>query len=63
MWYILQTFIVCLIIYAYTTKLSPEANLGHIILFGFMVAYGCTWVLAKTFDLIRSFFRLLARWC
>ena len=55
MWYIFQFAVIFFIIYIYEDIPHPNETLGHVIALGFIVAYCLTWLISKSFDLLRWF--------
>ena len=65
MWYAFQIAVIAGLIYLHVTKLSPDVSPWQIVLFAVLVAYALTWLLTKSFDLLRRIWRtcqLPRRW-
>ena len=52
MWYVLQLTVFCTVVYYYETEIAPEAHVGHILIFAYLVTFCVTYLLGKLFDLV-----------
>ena len=48
-WWALQIAIFAGIVYVYTSnpEMMKNATLGHVVLFGFIIAFGVTWLISR----------------
>ena len=54
LWYVLQIAIVLSIAHFYIDVVKTNDTTLHVYFFAYLIAYGITWVLSKSIDLIRS---------